>query len=147
LLVNPGFDGSAAGWSLNGTNTFSSEDVDGCNGSGSVLVTNIQNAFSQCLNVTVSSGSVINYGFRFRGQLPRDIASCNLQVYADPNCTGDVVTGSGVESAPQEGGGWARVTEFLVATSNIASAQLNCSGFLGFGNYDQFYLSLTTADF
>jgi hypothetical protein len=148
LLVNPGFDGSAAGWSLNGTNTFSSEDVDGCNGSGSVLVTNIQNAFSQCLNVAVSTGGVtLLYGFRFRGQLPRDIANCNLQVYADPNCTGDVVASGGVESAPQAGGVWARVTESLFVTSNAASAQLNCSGFAGFGNYDQFYLSLTTADF
>jgi hypothetical protein len=110
-------------------------------------VSNIQNAFSQCLNVTVSSGSVINYGFRFRGQTSIDIGNCNLGVYAGPNCTGDAVAGGVVESAPQGGGIWARATEFLVAPSNIASAQMSCSGFLGFGNYDQFFLSLTTADF
>ena len=110
-------------------------------------MTNIQNAFSQCLNVNVSTGAVINYGFRFRGQTSFDIGNCNLQLYADPNCTGDVVANGVVESAPQGGGVWARATEFLVAPSNTASAQLNCSGFLGFGNYDQFFVSLTTADF
>jgi hypothetical protein len=148
LLVNPGFDGSRDGWTLpGGVNAYSTADVDACSGSGSILMTDFTNELSQCRNIPASGRYL--FGFRFRAQTSGHTGYCDLSFYPGLDCTGDVVfdpNGVPAQVAPQ-GASWGEARGSATAPANAASARIVCIAAIGFGNYDQLYLSRTTIGF
>jgi hypothetical protein len=148
LLSNPGFDGSSQGWTLpGGVNTFSTDDVEGCSGSGSILMTDFTNELSQCQNATRNASYL--YGFRFRARTPGQTGYCILSFYPGAGCSGDAMfdnNGEVPQVAPP-GSTWGEAAGSAIAPANAVSARLTCIAAVGFGNYDQIYLSRTTAGF
>jgi hypothetical protein len=148
LLSNPGFDGSRDGWTLpGGVNAYSTADVEGCNGSGSVLMTDFQNELSQCRSIT--GGARYLFGFRFRAQSSGHTGYCDMGFYPGFDCTGDVAfdgNGAPAQVAPV-GSSWGEAAGSATAPGNAVSARLTCIAAIGFGNYDQLYLSRTTIGF
>jgi hypothetical protein len=148
LLPNPGFDGSRNFWTLpGGVNTYSTADVEGCSASGSVLMTDFTNELSQCRNGTGGGG--YRFGFRFRGQTPGQMGYCNIAFYQGLDCTGDAIfdnDGVAAQVIP-EGSSWGEATGSATAPANVASVRMTCIAAVGFGNYDQLYLSRTTVGF
>jgi hypothetical protein len=147
LLVNPGFDGSRNGWTLGGGNTYSTADVEACSASGSVLMTDFTNELSQCQNIT--TGGRYLFGFRFRAQSSGQNGYCDLSFYPGLDCTGDAIfdsNGVPAQVAPQ-GSTWGEAAGSATAPANVVSARMVCIAAIGFGNYDQLYLSRTTVGF
>ena len=48
---------------------------------------------------------------------------------------------------PLQGSSWVEAMGSATAPANVASARIVCVASVGFGNYDQFYLSRTTIGF
>ena len=150
LLFNPGLDGSRDGWTLpGGVNAYSTADVEGCSASGSVLMTDFTNELSQCQNITTGGRYV--FGFRFRVQTPGlgHWGYCDLAFHSGLNCTGDSLRDDNAVAAQvaPEGSSWVEAMGSATAPANVASARIVCVASVGFGNYDQFYLSRTTIGF
>jgi hypothetical protein len=147
LLSNPGFDGSRNGWTLPGGNTYSTADVEGCSASGSVLMTDFMNSLSQCRPIT--GGATYLFGFRFRAQQSGHTGYCDVGFYPGLDCTGDAffdADGIPAQVTPQ-GSTWGEAAGRATAPQNAVSAGFNCIAAIGFGNYDQLYLSRTTVGF
>jgi hypothetical protein len=147
LLFNPGFDGSREGWTLPGGNTYAAADVEGCNASGSILMTDFTNEMSQCQNIT--AGATYLFGFRFRAQESGHTGYCDLSFYPGSDCTGDpIFEGDRVAAqvAPPDST-WGEARGSATAPGNVASARIFCIASIGFGNYDQLYSSRTTVGF
>jgi hypothetical protein len=148
LLSNPGFDGSRNGWTLpGGVNTYSTADVEGCSASGSVLMTDFTNELSQCRNITGGVGYV--FGFRFRAQNSGEMGYCDVSFYPGLDCTGDALFDPNGVPAQVVGqsSSWAEAMGRATAPTNVASARMVCIAAIGFGSYDQLYLSRTTVGF
>jgi hypothetical protein len=147
LLFNPGFDGSSQGWIVNGGNEFSTADVESCSGSGSISMTDFTNEMAQCRNLTATGRYL--FGFRFRGQSSGQSGYCDLAFYPNLDCTGDAIfdsNGVPAQVTPQ-GSTWGEASGSATAPGNAVSARLVCIAAIGFGNYDQLYLSRTTIGF
>jgi hypothetical protein len=147
LLFNPGFDGSSQGWIVNGGNEFSPADVESCSGSGSISMTDFTNEMAQCRNLTATGRYL--FGFRFRGQSSGQSGYCDLAFYPNLDCTGDAIfdsNGVPAQVTPQ-GSTWGEAAGSATAPGNAVSARLVCIAAIGFGNYDQLYLSRTTIGF
>jgi hypothetical protein len=74
---------------------------------------------------------------------------CDLAFYPGLDCTGDAIFPDDrvpAQVGPQ-GTTWGEAAGRATAPSNIASARLTCIAAIGFGNYDQLYLSRTTVGF
>jgi len=147
VLFNPGFDGSSEGWTLGGGNVYSTADVEACSASGSLLMTDFMNTMSQCQNIT--AGARYLFGYRFRAQSPGQMGYCDLTFFPGLDCTGDSIFDDGhvPAQASPPGASWGEATGSASAPANAASAQMFCIAAIGFGNYDQLYLSRTTSGF
>ncbi|MEO8177248.1 MAG: hypothetical protein ABI895_00305 [Deltaproteobacteria bacterium] len=147
LLSNPGFDGSREGWTVPGGNVYSTADVEGCSASGSLLMTDFTNELSQCQNIT--AGARYLFGFRFRAQPAGGNGYCDVSFYPGLDCTGDAIfDGNGVPAqVGPPGSSWGEASGSATAPGNVASARMFCIAAIGFGNYDQLYLSRTTIGF
>jgi hypothetical protein len=148
LLSNPGFDGSSTGWTVpGGVNAYSTADVEGCRASGSILMTDFTNSMSQCRPIT--GGATYFFGFRFRAQQSGHAGYCDVGFYTGLDCTGEIsFDGAGIPAQviPQ-GSSWGEAAGRATAPQNAVSAGINCIAAIGFGNYDQLYLSRTTIGF
>jgi hypothetical protein len=147
LLFNPGFDGSREGWVVGGGNAYSTADVEGCSASGSILMTDFTSELSTCRNIT-ETGRYF-FGFRFRAQMPGHLGYCDLVFYPGLDCTGDSIrddNGVAAQVAPA-GSSWGEAMGSATAPGNAVSASIICIASVGFGNYDQLYLSRTTVGF
>jgi hypothetical protein len=147
LLFNPGFDGSRNGWTLPGGNVYSTADVEGCSASGSILMTDFMNSLSQCRPIT--GDATYLFGFRFRAQQSGHTGYCDVAFYPGLDCTGDAFfdsDGIPAQVTPQ-GSSWGEAAGRATAPQNAVSANMNCIAAIGFGNYDQLYLSRTTVGF
>jgi len=91
------------------------------------------------------------FGFRFRSQLPNqsNMGYCDMSFYPGLDCTGDAIFAD--DSVPAQvaaqGSSWGEAAGSATAPANAASARLVCIAAIGFGNYDQLYLSRTTTGF
>jgi hypothetical protein len=147
LLFNPGLDGSREGWTLGGGNAYSTADVENCSASGSILMTDFTNEMSQCQNLPGSGTYLL--GFRFRSQRPGDSGYCDLAFHPGLDCTGDAIfdpNGTPAQVTPA-GSSWGAAMGSASAPANAASVRMFCIAAIGFGNYDQLYLSRTTIGF
>jgi hypothetical protein len=150
LLFNPGLDGSRDGWNVpGGVNGYSAADVEGCNASGSIVMTDFTNELSQCQNITAGVGYL--FGFRFRGQTPNqgNTGYCDLSFYPGLDCTGEAIFVDDAVPAQvaSQGFSWGEASGSATAPGNVRSARMTCIAAIGFGNYDQLYLSRTTVGF
>jgi hypothetical protein len=113
------------------------------------LMTDFMNAMSQCQNIT--AGATYLFGFRFRGQVPNQGNSgyCDLSFYPGLDCAGDAIFVDDAVPAQvaSQGVTWSEATGSATAPGNVASARMTCIAAIGFGNYDQLYLSRTTVGF
>jgi hypothetical protein len=120
--------------------------VEGCSGSGSISMTDFTSEVSQCRNLTATGRYL--FGFRFRAQSSGS-GYCDLSFYPGLDCTGDPTFDSnGVPAqVTPVGSSWGEAAGSAAAPANAASARLFCIAAIGFGNYDQLYLSRTTIGF
>ena len=142
MLVNPGFDGSASGWTLNGTASFTTtEDVDDCSGSGSVELDDLFDTFNQC--VPASPGQTYFFGYRF---MPLDsgfeisLPFCSISfVPAGASCG---PAGGGGSATATTDGDWVLASSSVISPPNTAQIFFNCStAGAASGYFDQLYLS------
>jgi hypothetical protein len=143
LLENPGFDGSASDWTLQGAVTYvADEDADGCEGSGSVLVDSLYEMPIQCL-----SGEELteyHYGFRFRSSSAAGYggtAICNIFFFDTDDCEGTYI-GSGNAVAEYTTNNWVSGQVVVDSPEDTQSIRVNCVAAAAAGYYDQLYLSL-----
>lgn len=137
-LANPGFDvssglGSWVSDSIFATASYSTDDSDGCPGSGSAYVQGMSNLW-QCIS---SNFSDVSYavGFRFHGA-----ANCSLSFYSATNCGGTYLDGDDLGS-PWSSTSWWPVSVYNTAPTSTQSVEIFCSGAGGDGYFDQFYFN------
>jgi hypothetical protein len=65
------------------------------------------------------------------------------------DCTGDAIFDPNAVPAQviPQGSSWGEAMGSASAPANVASARMVCIAAVGFGNYDQLYLSRTTVGF
>lgn len=154
VVLNPGFDASVGGglgnWTPSTTYaaTFSTDDVDGCSGSGSAQVAFVVAAnhmdkdfgqISQC--VTLASGSSYYLGYRYKQV--GDTALCELWYYTGAGCMGSPISTIQVPSNIS-----GDVTTWGTQSTQISTPTGTGSGLLicrmltsGSGSFDQIYIN------
>jgi hypothetical protein len=138
-VQNPGFDVSAGLTSWDSSSTpvtaiYSTEDADGCPGSGSLYISDFA-GFGQCMN-DIGSNVPYKAGYRLKGQ-----AYCGLAFYSARNCTGFV--GEDNLGGTWGSSGWMTVGPFYGTTpADTQSAHFGCSGAASVGNFDQIYFNI-----
>lgn len=158
LLDNPGFDGGASSWLLfnaatnswgpaDPSNTFTTyngaNDAANCTGSGSMSVSSLVGAFSQCQ--FVGFGAVRYYfGFLFKGT---GYGACSLDFFGDTGCTMPLTTTtSGYVANDPAGSAWGAATSHADATADVNSIRISCSAPGGSGYYDDLYVTTSSSN-
>jgi hypothetical protein len=147
LLVNGGFNGSAASWQLAGGATYNnaiSNDADGCPGSGSIAFAGPGSTVDQCYKMATGAG-MYTMGLRFR-QSQGGGVGCLVSFYADQNCTSssgfdfiNLVT-DGSENL------WSSTRDSVNAPSGTMSVLVHCMSNGGTAIIDQLYLNVNQAN-
>jgi hypothetical protein len=145
--VNGGFNGSAASWQLSGSATYNnatSNDADGCPGSGSIALGGSGATVKQCYQMASGAG-MYTMGLRFR-QTAEGGVGCLVSFYADQNCTNssgfdfiNLVTDGSVNL-------WAQTRDSVNAPSGTMSVLVQCMSNAGTANIDQLYLNVNQAN-
>lgn len=149
LLTNPGFDGSATGWTMVGGAAYqATADADGCPDSGAVWLNSVGHEVKQCR--PASPNTLYSMGLKFKGTGPGDTpgALCMMQFYAGADCTTPSATSNSTFITP--GGtttSWVQGAASATSPPDAGSVLLICVGQYGFGYHDQFYFSSTNATF
>jgi hypothetical protein len=147
LLANPGFDGSIGSWSNPstpyGSDTYSSDDADGCLGSGSVSITGATSA-SQCVIIGSSVG--FYFGVHYKG-----ILTCQVLAYwSDNSCGssgGSSLAGNNALMTDYNGVSvWTPRSLATTTPAGTASMQVSCSGVAGDSKIDKVYIN-TSGDY
>jgi hypothetical protein len=149
LLQNPGFEQSPgiANWSPTMGATWSSDDADGCPGSGSAVVAYdipFFGSFSQC--VVATPGTRYFFGYKYK-QTQSQSVLCDLWFFAGPTCSGNILVGGdlvlgGAESPITS---WTRNSGSITAPAGTGSAAAHCQNQGGgSGNIDQVYMNATS---
>lgn len=110
-------------------------------------MTDFTNELSQCRNTTGGVGYV--FGFRFRAQNSGESGYCDVSFYPGLDCTGEALFDPNGVPAQVVGqsSSWAEAMGRATAPTNVVSARIVCIAAIGFGSYDQLYLSRTTVGF
>jgi hypothetical protein len=136
VLNNPGIDGASSWDLLGGAKYDSTTDIDGCSGSGSLLIPPMLGpSFSSCVHsgVNPSFPYVFGYLFKGNGQGLCDVSFCSDT--ACQNCSG------GDTALVASSGTWVAATINVSSPAGTVGAYVHCSSAAGDGNYDRFYLS------
>jgi hypothetical protein len=145
-LTNPGFDGGATGWTLNGTASYKTTDVDGCSGSGSVNVNSLGATFHQCL--PASPNQIYYFGYRFKasgGPSSSGTATCDISFLpTGTTCETGVASSGEVALGTYNNDNWILASAIITSDPDAAHVVFNCSGPAASGNYDQLYLSTSS---
>lgn len=155
-ILNPGFDPSLGGgfgnWTPSTTyaTTFSTDDADGCSGSGSAHVAFAAmgmnkdfGKFSQC--VPLSSGTTYYFGYKFK-QDDGDTNVCELWFYTDLLCAGSPINTDAVQLPSGLSGAvtaWTATSTQISTPAGTGRAQITCRMLFGAGSgaFDQIYLN------
>ncbi|MFL5305165.1 MAG: hypothetical protein ACJ8F1_08125 [Polyangia bacterium] len=141
LLQNPGFDTGAqlGGWEPNGA-TWSSQDADGCTGSGSAVSSD--GILTQCVTKGIAAGNRYWFGMRFLQDQPNG-AYCIITFESDTTCTSDISRyGGAIASASTAG--WQSGVDSDVAPAGTVAIHVQCSSGIGTVRVDQLFLSSTS---
>jgi len=149
LLTNPGFDGNTNGWNKSSPPLYSTNDVDNCTGSGSVVIAGIDGKITngspnldQCANLKTAGRANYVFGFLFKGAPGGSDGYCAITFYTGPGCTGDSSTPDvNTAFAESDGNSWQPGGINLNTNTDTASIDVFCSGANGSGYYDRLYLS------
>jgi hypothetical protein len=149
LTNNPGFDGSASGWTVTPPAAFvSNVDVDSCSGSGSVHVAgSLAAAVRGC--TTAVPGQDYFMGYRFKsdaGPTSAGTASCLIAFLTNGGtCDAGAITGGGNVFGAFNNDNWiqAQGGPFL-SPAGTTGVLINCTAVASSGYYDQIYLSTST---
>ena len=139
LVQNANFDGSLTPWqTFQGSTVYvSSDDADGCPGSGSVS-TPFPSAIGQCL--PVKANTRYYFGVRYHNS-----GYCYLAFYTGASCDSATSVGSTLDLL--DGAGfptWTSMSSFAVSPTGSVAARVVCSSAVGSGPYDQLYLNPVT---
>ena len=146
ILKNPGFNGAATDWTLQGTARYASEDVDACTGSGSVELVMLGDTFSQCLPASPNTTYYLAYRFRASGgSSSSGAANCYVSFLpADNTCSVNDGT-AGFQSLQEfNNDNWISGSASGSSDSNTTHALVVCTALAALGYYDQLYLSATS---
>jgi hypothetical protein len=139
-LQNPGFNGSASSWTLQSGITYQANvDVNNCSGSGSVNISALA-AFTTC--VDAQKGTRYYFGFRFKGQG----GYCYMNFLNSDSCSVSATTSGLTLDLSDPDSSWQDASGTAVSENDTRKIFIGCSGAIGSGNYDQFYLSTTNPD-
>lgn len=149
LLANPGFDGSATGWTMRwGASYQASADADACPASGSILLSDATHEVEQCR--PASPNTFYAFGFKFKASGPGSEATtvCNMIFYAGTDCTTPSATSNSTYLSPSsDTNTWVQADSGAISPPDTGSVLLGCAGQFGFGYHDQFYLSTSNDTF
>jgi hypothetical protein len=147
-MRNPGLDGSASQWTLNGGAAYKQDDHENCLGSGSVLLLQLTDTFEQCIT-SLPSAATFYFGFRYKAYANVETGSCSLTYYADTTCTNrtanleDSVLAAGSTSTET----WVNGSNQADKPSDAKSIKISCSTAWGRGYFDKFYLRTSVGSF
>lgn len=150
LLANPGFDGSATGWSLEAPAKYLPVDVDGFSESGSILIGSpdtLSGSAKQCVTVPVGAGRDYYIGFRFKSSVSGSVgvASCSVSfIPSGEACDFGGATDGGDIMATFNNDNWIAGASRLTAPAGTATIRISCSAVAAIGYYDQLYISTTS---
>jgi hypothetical protein len=143
-LINGGFDVDLTGWGDVAPNVepiWSSDDSEGCAGSGSVHGENTGGSPDKC--VVVSANTRYFFGAKFKSD--NSFQHCDIGFYPNADCTGTVDVSHPAIALPAGGPNWTSVSTIFVTPNNTRSLFLSC--FLFQGNMDQIYLNASVNAF
>ena len=156
LILNPGFDASIGGglgnWTPSTTYaaTFSTDDADGCAGSGSAHVAFVvmgQNKdfgqISQCVPVVQNTSYYLGYKLK---QDADGTTVCELWFYTGASCAGSALNSDSVQLPSNLSGAvtsWTQASTTVTTPSGAGSVQIICHVNPGSsaGSFDQIYLN------
>ena len=146
LLNNPGFDGSASSWSLNGGATYITADVDSCSGSGSVALQALAANVTQC--VSAKPSTTYYFGYRFKalgGSSSAGTATGFISFLpAGSNCDSSLSTNSGSANQSYNTNNWIQASGSVTSDSDTAQIVFHMTAPASNGSYDQVYLSTSS---
>jgi hypothetical protein len=138
LLTNPGFDGNADDWVLNGTASYNNgNDVNACQGSGSVNVNSLSATFRQCISAT--AGQNYWFGYRFKGSGSSGTATCSV-AFLGGSCNANSLDGIALYGSIS-GATWIQIADTMKAPTGTTHLEFNCSAAAATGYYDQLFVS------
>ncbi len=144
LLVNPGFNGSIASWNAGGTTVFSTTDVEGCSGSGSLLLTALFDNTSQCITSGITASLGFQFGFVYKATNGTgnntDLVYCEVSFYSATDCLNGYMGRYSV-MVSSDGSSWVPGTISGNVPAGTVALDVHCSGAQGTGYLDQFYFS------
>jgi len=136
--LNPGFDGSANPWILDGA-SYDANDADGCPKSGSISLKSTGSGasplFGYCLKTGFTAGRDYDFGYRFKGT---GDGRCRVLGYGDTGC--NYVLGTELELGVTSNGTWASGSGHGTLISGVLSVYIDCTGGAD-GSYDQLFLT------
>ncbi len=142
LLTNPGFNGSADGWTLGAGAAYATNDVDGCAGSGSLSLPALS-SFRQC--VPAQPSKTYYFGFRFKasgGPSSTGTAHCYISFLPAGNtCQVGDATDSVSTTQDYNNDNWIQGSGTGTSDSNTTHILMACSTPSAVGYHDQLYLS------
>ena len=139
ILRNPGFDGNASMWTINGGAYDGNTDADNCPASGSANLSAFGHSMNQC--VPASAGVAYQFGFRFIGSS----SQCDFAFYSDTSCS-TFLDGSDIIIV-NSNGSWVSGFDAKTSPAGTQSISVHCATATGTGRYDQFYLAATSGGF
>jgi hypothetical protein len=148
ILTNPGFNTSISSWSTSGNTTWSTNDVEGCAGSGSLQFVSLFDSVVQCVTAGIQPSMGFGFGFFYKGTNGTgdnsDYVYCETSFYTATDCLNGYM-GRASTMVPSDGTSW--VPGFISGNvpAGIASIGIHCSGAAGTGYLDQFYFSFAAS--
>jgi hypothetical protein len=141
---NPGLNGNTnSPWQLSGSSYAGNQDVDGCSGSGSILLNgSLGSTFGQCVDVPNGARDYY-FGFQVKGMGSGTIVCYVNFLPSGSPCDIDAAETSSLTVAHQYSTeNWQQASTSGTSDSNTTHVYFYCVavGSPG-GHYDQFYLS------
>lgn len=146
LLTNPGFDGSASSWKLNGGASYVTADVDSCSGSGSIALLQLGANITQC--VPAKANQTYYFGYRFKdsgGASAAGTATADISFLPAGNTCGiSESTGGSTAAQSYNNNNWIQGSGSATSGSNTTHILFHISSPASNGYYDQVYLSTSS---
>ena len=123
--------------------TYDPTDVDGCQGSGSILLPpSLGPSFSTCVSGGLNSGFPYTFGYQFKGE---GMGFCDVAFYTGAGCVNYVNSDTLGANGNGLTGTWVAVSLTISSPANAGSVMVHCSTAAGDGYYDRFYVSTSGA--
>jgi hypothetical protein len=137
LLVNPGFDGSFAGWQTTAPFAVLVADSEGCAASNATYLENSGDDPYQC--ISIAAGTSYFVGARFRGGGVGNGGFIRLGFYTAPGCIGTYIDAEYKLSNYETSNTWTPLSGMVVAPAGAQSARVSLSGVQEY--FDQVYVN------